>query len=119
MPRDNSELFHIAAAIAACFIAVALYRWMGFFGVGLLGMLILVVATNVDLESGRSLGGSARNTNLFAQQIAAEDNSTRSERAELRSDRKKRRGATDYAMMVGFAFLLVGGAGFFIYQLPH
>jgi hypothetical protein len=40
-----------------------------------------------------------------------------SELAALKSQRKKRRRSTDYAMMVGAAFLLVGSAGFFLVQL--
>ena len=90
---------------------------MGFFGVALLGLFILFIATNVDLEGGRSLGGSARNVSLFAQQMEIEDSSTRSEQAALKGQRKKRRRSTDYAMAVGGAFLLVGGLGFFFFQL--
>jgi hypothetical protein len=117
MPRDDIEIFHIAAALGACVIAAGLYKWMGFFGVALLGLFILFVATNVDLEGGRSLGGSARNVSLFGQQIASEDNSTRSEQAALKNERKKRRRSTDYAMAVGGAFLLIGAVGFFFFQL--
>jgi hypothetical protein len=117
MPRDDLEWFHIAAAMAACLIAAGLYRWMGFFGVGLLGVLILFVATNVDLEGGRSFGGSARSADLLLRQLTNEDNSTRSERAAMKDERKNRRRSTDYAMMVGLAFLIVGGAGFCLFQL--
>ena len=117
MPRDDLDIFHIATALGACLIAAGLYNSMGFFGVALLGLFILFVATNVDLEGGRSLGGSARNVSLFGQQIASEDNSTRSEQAALKNERKKRRRSTDYAMAVGGAFLLIGGVGFFFFQL--
>ena len=47
MPRDDTELLHIAAGIAACIIAAALFRWIGFLGVGLLGLLIIFLATSV------------------------------------------------------------------------
>jgi hypothetical protein len=45
MPRDDLEIFHIAAALSTCLIAAGLYKWMGFFGVALLGLFILFVAT--------------------------------------------------------------------------
>jgi hypothetical protein len=116
-PATTSKYSIIAAALGACLIAAGLYKWMGFFGVALLGLFIFFVATNVDLEGGRSLGGSARNVSLFAQQMASEDNSTRSEQAAVKNERKKRRRSTDYAMAVGGAFLLVGSLGFFFFQL--
>jgi hypothetical protein len=80
-------------------------------------VLILYVATNVDLEGGRSLGGSGRNAALFARQVTAEDGFSRSEKEGLKSERKRRQRSTDYAMMVGLAFLIVGGAGFVFFQL--
>ena len=114
MPRDDIDLFHIAAAIAACLVAVGLYRWMGFFGVGLLGLLIVFVVMNVELEDGRG-GGNAMY--LHARQIAAEDRSTRSEKAGLRSERRRRQRSSHYALTVGLAFLAVGGVGFAFFQL--
>jgi hypothetical protein len=117
MNRDDVDLFHMAASLAACLIGTGLYAWMGFFGVGLLGLLILYVAINVDLEGGRSLGGGGRNAALFARQIAIEDGSSRSERAGMNNERRERQRSTDYAMMVGFAFLTIGGAGFVFFQL--
>ena len=116
MPRDDLDLFHIAAALGACLVAAGLYKWMGFFGVAILGMFVLFVATNVDLEDGRSLGNT-RNISLFAQQMTSEDSTTHSKRAALKSERKRRRRSTDYAMAIGGAFLLVGGLGFFFLQL--
>ncbi|SED32986.1 hypothetical protein SAMN05519104_3318 [Rhizobiales bacterium GAS188] len=114
MPRDDSELFHIAAALAACLVAAGLYRWMGFFGVGLFGMLIVFLATSVDLNDWR---GSGMNAGLYQQQVADDERFTRNERAEWKGVRQKRRRASDYALMIGLAFLVVGGAGFVFFQL--
>ncbi|MFI5012261.1 MAG: hypothetical protein ACHQAY_07940 [Hyphomicrobiales bacterium] len=116
MPRDHGEWFQIAAGVAACLIAAGLYRWFGFFGVGLFGMFILFVATRVDLQDGRGVG-SDMNAGLFAQQIMAEQRFTRSEQAEWKSELRKSRRAIRYAQMVGLAFLVVGGAGFLFFDL--
>ena len=58
MPRDDIELFHIAAGVAAYFIAAELYKWTGFIGVGLFGVLIVFLATRVDLNDWRGSGMS-------------------------------------------------------------
>jgi hypothetical protein len=106
MPKDLNEWFYVAA----------LYHWLGFFGVGLLGMFILFVATQVDLEGGHGIGGGM-NAGLYAQQFADEQRLTRNERAERKSERKRTLGAVRYAQMVGLAFLIVGGGGFAYVQL--
>jgi hypothetical protein len=115
MPRDDIELFHIAAGVAACFIAVGLYKWMGFLGVGLFGILIIFIATSVDLNDWR---GSGMSHNLYQHQVMDDERFTRNERVEWKGERRKRLRASDYALMVGLAFLVVGGAGFLLFQLP-
>jgi hypothetical protein len=114
MPRDDIELLHIAAGIAACLIAAALYRWIGFLGVGLFGMLIIFFATSVDLNDWRGL---AMNADLYQERMVNDERFTRNERSEWKGERRKRRRAADYALMVGLAFLVVGGAGFLLFQL--
>jgi hypothetical protein len=114
MPRDDSELMHIAAGIAACLVAAALYRWIGFLGVGLFGMLIIFLATSVDLNDWR---GSGMHANLYQSRVMDDERFTRNERAEWKWKRGGRWRASDYALMVGLAFLAVGGAGFLLFQL--
>jgi hypothetical protein len=116
LPRDASELFHVACGIAASLIAAGLYRMFGFVGVGMLGLLILTVATRVDLKGGHSVG-SGMNTNLYPQQVMDDQRFTRNEQAEWKSERRERRRGADYALMVGLAFLVVGGAGFAFFDL--
>jgi hypothetical protein len=114
MPRDDSELFHVAAGIGACFIAAGLYRWMGFLGVSLFGMLIIFLAMSVDLNDWR---GSGTSPNLYQQGVMDDERFTRNERAQWKGERGRRWRAADYALMVGLAFLVVGGAGFLLFQL--
>ena len=114
MPRDDTELFHIAAAIAACFVAAGFYRLMGFLGVGLFGMLIVFLAMSVDLNDWRGFG---MNSALYQERVTDDERFTRNERAEWKGERRKRWRAADYALMVGLAFLAVGGAGFLLFQL--
>ena len=114
MLRDDTELFHIASAIAACIVAAGLYRVMGFLGVALFGMLIVFLAVSVDLDGWR---GSAMHGSLYQRPIMDDERYTRNERAEWKRERARRWRASDYAMMVGLAFLAVGGAGFLLFQL--
>ena len=107
MPLDDTELLHIAAAFAACLIAAGLYRWMGFLGVSLFGMLIIFLAMSVDLNDWR---GSGMSPSLYQQRVMDDEHSTRNERAEWKGERQRRWRAADYALMVGLAFLVVGGA---------
>jgi hypothetical protein len=114
MPRDDTELFHITAGIAACFVAAGLYRLMGFLGVALFGMLIIFLATSVDLNDWR---GSGMSSSLYWQRVMDDERFTRNERTEWKGERRRRLRASDYALMVGLAFLVVGGAGFLLFQL--
>jgi hypothetical protein len=114
MPRDDTELFHITAGIAACIVAAGLYRLTGFLGVALFGMLIIFLATSVDLNDWR---GSGMSPSLYLQRVMDDERFTRNERTEWKGERRKRLRASDYALMVGLAFLVVGGAGFLLFQL--
>jgi hypothetical protein len=114
MPRDDTEWLHIASGVAACLVAGGLYRWMGFLGVGLFGILIIFLAMSVDLNDWRGYG---MNGDLYQERVVADERFTRNERAEWQGERRKRWRAADYALMIGLAFLVVGGAGFLLLQL--
>jgi hypothetical protein len=100
-------------AAIACFVAAALYRWIGFLGVALFGMIIVFLAVSVDLGDWR---GSAMHGNLYQQRLVDDQRYTRNEREAWKRERAKRWRASDYALMVGLAFLVVGGAGFLIFR---
>ncbi len=114
MPRDDIDLFHIAAAIAACLVAVGLYRWMGFFGVGLLGLLVVFVVAK--MSSSRMGAAAAAPCICMRGKSPPKIAPARSEKAGLRSDRRRQR-SSHYALTVGLAFLCVGGIGFALFQL--
>jgi hypothetical protein len=114
MPRDRAELLYFAAGIAACMAAAWLYRAMGFPGVALFGMLIIFFATSVDLNDWR---GGGMSPSLYSQQVMDDERFARNERAEWKRERQRRWRACDYALMVGLAFLVVGGCGFLLFGL--
>jgi len=116
MPRDTSEMFHFAAALAACLVAAGLYRLFGFIGVGLTGLLILSAATRLELSDGESIG-SARFPNLYAQDVMNDQGLSRSERAARLGERRRSRRAIRYAQMLGLALLVVGAGGFLLVDL--
>jgi hypothetical protein len=113
MLRDDIERSHIAMATIACFAAAGLYRWIGFLGVALFGMIIVFLAASVDLDDWR---GTAMHGNLYQQRLVDDQRYTRNEREAWKRERTRRWRASDYAMMVGLAFLAVGGAGFLIFR---
>jgi hypothetical protein len=114
MPRDDIELFNIAVGFGACFVAAGLYRLMGFLGVALFGMVFIFLATSVDLNDWR---GSGMSSSLYSQRVMDDERFTRNERAEWKGERQRRWRFSDYALMVGLAFLVVGGSGFLLFQL--
>jgi hypothetical protein len=114
MPREDSELFHIAAGIVACFVAAWLYSRIGFLGVGLFGAVIVFLATSVDLNDWR---GSGMSPSLYQRQVMDDERFARNERVEWKGERRRRLRASDYALMIGLAFLVAGGGGFLLFQL--
>ena len=108
-------LFATAAAAVAC--AYVGYRVIGWLGVGMLGLVVALVAVQVDMDSAAPIGVQ-QNTGLFAGTIAAQDAGTRAEKAGRRAEAASRGKVLLVAKVVGAILAAVGGIGFVLFQLP-
>jgi hypothetical protein len=103
---------HVVAAIGwllALLFVLAIVSLFGFFGVGFLGLLLLFICTQVELESDAGAG-------LFAAQAEARQNMPSAERASRRPEPPGVR-ATRVVRNVGIGLTLIGFGGFLYFQL--
>ena len=116
MRLSKSEMFLLPLALlGTAFLAYEAYRLVGFIGIGVLGLLIGVIAVQVDLEKGGAVGaGSA--ASLFAQQVSAQQNMSRSERAARHAEIQSMRRPLMIAKIVSAALIIVGIGGFFYFD---
>jgi len=104
---------HVVAAIGwllAFLVALAIVSLFGFFGVGFLGLLLLFICTQVELESDAGAG-------LFSAQAQARQNMPRAERASRRHEQSLGVRATRFFRNVGIGLTLIGFGGFLYFQL--
>jgi hypothetical protein len=96
-------LFGVAA------LAFFAHRIVGFLGIGLLGLLIGFIAVQVDLDKEGVIGPSV----LHAQQMAARQHASQSERAAHRSDMQSLARPLLIAKIISTALVILGIGGFF------
>lgn len=96
-------------------LAVILVGLVGFMGVMIVGLVVLVIAYNVELEDGSSLG-SSYTPELYAAQ--RQEQFTRPEEYAARhAERMQSLTWIKIAKYIGAALIVVGGLGFFSFQL--
>ena len=84
MHRSADERIAALAAIGGLVLALLAFRFAGFLGVGLLGVLIGVAAVNYDL--GKSdVGGGSPSPSLYARQVAAREQMSQDEKFAYRA----------------------------------
>lgn len=96
--------------LIAALSAYVLIHLFGFFGVGFLGLLLLFICAQVNLESDGSAG-------LFAAQAHAKQTMSRAERASQRHQQSLYQGATRLVRYVGIGLTVIGFSGFLYFQL--
>lgn len=89
----------LAALLLGAFFGAL--RMFGFFGVGILGLIILLITVRVDLEADGP--GSALNS-----QSRTWESLRRVEKAEMRAARKRRRQPLFIAQIVAAGFIILG-----------
>ncbi len=94
---------------------VALVDRVGFMGALVTGLIVLVIAYNVELEDGSSIG-SPWTPGLYASQ-RLEEPVTPEERAACRAERAQNLSWINIAKQVGAALVTIGVLGFFFFQL--
>lgn len=113
--RHFSAVAAAAAASAVC--AYIGYRVVGWLGIGIVGLIIILVAVQVDMDSVAPVG-DAQNAGLFAATIASQAAESRAERAGRRAEAVSRGKVLLFAKVLGVIIAVVGGLGFFLVQLP-
>ncbi|WP_157733037.1 hypothetical protein [Bosea sp. AS-1] len=96
----------VLSAAALLVLAALAWRAAGWFGVGLLGLLVLFIAVRVDLEGDRPIGPQMT-PGLYAEQYRSESADS-SARASRRAERLSVATAAQFARLFGAALAIVG-----------
>lgn len=106
----------LAGWLCAAALAAWLVSWLGFFGIGLIGVTTWFVGTWLDLEKEGTVGHELT-PGLYADQIRARQELSRAERAALRSEQGLTRRTAQFFKYLGMGLTAIGLGGFLLYQL--
>ncbi len=113
-PRDRERDVWLAVGAAGLLgLAWLAGSAIGWFGVGLVGLFVLFIATRIDLEGNRPIGHPMA-TGLHAGQYRSEAEHSRAERAARLSERGAVVSAARLAAMFGGALTVAGFGLFFL-----
>ena len=102
----------IASAIAFLIVAYA-----GFFGVGVIGLMIWFVSARVDMERDGGVVGTGFSPGFLARQVRSKAEMSAAERAALRGRQLLEAQSTRFFKYLGVALTVCGFAGFLLFQL--
>jgi hypothetical protein len=102
----------IAAVIAFLIVAYA-----GFFGVGVIGLMIWFVSARVDMEQDGRVVGAGFSPGFLAQQLRSQTEMSRAERAALHGRRLLEAQSTRFFKYLGVALTVLGFGGFLLFQI--
>jgi hypothetical protein len=112
----------IAVAVAvmgwlvASLVAFAIVVLVGFFGVGLIGLAIVFVSTQFELDSDGVVAGGI-NSDLLARQVRAQQETSREQRMARRNEKSLQVQSVRFFKYFGIGLALIGFSGFVYYQL--
>jgi len=114
-PPRNREHDVLLAVSAACLLGLAWLAWsaIGWFGVGLLGLLMLFIAIRIEMEGNRPIGPQMT-PDLYAGQYRSEAKHGRAERAARLSELGTVTSAARLAAIFGAALTVTGFGLFFL-----
>jgi hypothetical protein len=112
----------IALAVAACgwlvasVLVFALVVRVGFFAIGVIGLMLWFVCVRVELEKDAAIGTS-RTPELIARQYEARERMSADERASWRREQSLAMQSARFFKHLGIGLTLIGAAGFLYFQL--
>ncbi|UZF93511.1 hypothetical protein [Bosea sp. NBC_00550] len=113
-PRNRERDVLIAVCAVALLVSAYLaWRAVGWFGVGLLGLLVLFIAVRIDLEGNRPIG-PPMTADLHASQYRSEAAHGHAERAGRTAERGGIASAARLASLFGGGLAVAGFGLFFL-----
>jgi len=114
-PPQNRErdVLLVLCAVGLLGLAYLAWRAVGWFGVGLLGLLVVFLAVRIELEGNRPIGPEMT-ADLHAGQYRAEAGFDQAEHANRRAERGGVTSAARLASLFGGGLTVVGFGLFFL-----
>lgn len=113
MHQSADERIAALAAIGGLVLALLAFRFAGFLGVGLLGLLIGLAAFNYDLRKS-DVGGGAPSPNLYARQMAVREQMSQDEKFAYRAGLHALWRPLTVAKTVSVGLIVLGFAGYLL-----
>ncbi len=111
--RSEPVFLGLTAVLAALAVGAA-YAWLGFFGILVLGLMILVGSLRVAIEEDGPTG-SGHTPGLYASSLNEAPRGD--ERLARAGDRERLRRSLRFVYAIGLALVVAGGLGFWWFQL--
>jgi hypothetical protein len=115
MTRIDWLLLPFLVAILAG-IVLGAFLLVGFFGLGVIGLIVGVMAQRIELEKDGAVS-NPMTTSLYAQQFMARQSMSRAERAEHRDETDMLLKALFVAKVVSAGLVILGFGFFVLFQL--
>ena len=112
----------IALAVAACgwlvasLLVFAVVVRVGFFAIGVIGLMLWFVCVRIELEKDAAIG-TGRTPELIARQHQARERMSFEQRAAWREEQSLALQSTHFFKSLGMGLTLIGAAGFLYFQL--
>lgn len=103
--------------LIASVIAFMIVAYAGFFGVGVIGLMIWFVCARVDMEDEGNVVGSGFSPGFLAQQVRNRAEMSRAERAALRGRQVVGQQTVRFFKYLGVTLTVLGFGGFLLFQL--
>jgi len=118
MPAKSIVMaFVLSAWLVTLIVAGLIVAYTGFFGLAVLGLVVLCLGVIVDQERDGVVGAGGMTPGFIAQQVKARAEMTSSERQALRHEHWQEARVTLRFKYLGLGMLLIGLGGFWLFQL--
>jgi hypothetical protein len=115
MTRIDWILLPVLVAVLAA-IALGAYLLVGFFGLGVLGLIIGAMAQRIELEKDGAVS-NVMTPSLYAEQMKAQERMSRAERAAHRAEVETLMKPLFVAKVVSAGLIILGFGFFVLFQL--